>query len=416
MSERPFVIVGASLAGARAAAELRARGFDGRLVLIGAEPEPPYERPPLSKECLRGEWGRDRAWVHPPGFYAEQDIELITATTVTAVDPGARTVTTDDGRLLEFEKLLIATGAEPRRLQVPGAELDGVHYLRTLGDCDAMRARLVTGAHVAVIGAGWIGSEVAAAARQRGCEVTLMDPLRLPNEHALGAEIGEFYRDVHARNGVRLLLGDGVVALEGDGAVRRVRTATGKVVGCDLAVVGIGATPRVELAQAAGIAIENGIATDERLLTSAADVYAAGDVARAYYPFYGRPIRVEHWANALRQGPAAARAMLGVDGVYDELPYFYSHQYEIGMEYSGFVTAWDHVVFRGERESGAFIAFWVHEGRVQAGMNVNVWDVNEDVQALIRSRRQVDIRALADPDTPLASLVGEATASEAPRG
>jgi 3-phenylpropionate/trans-cinnamate dioxygenase ferredoxin reductase subunit len=405
MSERTFVIVGASLAGAKAAEALREHGFDGRVVLIGAEPERPYERPPLSKDYLRGESEREKAFVHAEGFYGDLAIELMTGTTVTAIDPAGGRVTLDGGGELAFDRLLLTTGSEPRRLPVPGAELGGIHYLRTLADCDALRERFGAGGSVAVVGAGWIGSEVAASARQRGLDVTVIDPLELPNERIFGREIGEFYRDVHSRHGVRLLLGEAVEAFEGDGAVRRVRTASGTTVDCDFAVVGIGVTPRVQLAEAAGLAVDNGVAVDEHLRTSAPDVFAAGDVAGAWHPFYGARIRVEHWANALNQGPAAARAMLGQDASYDRLPYFFSDQYDVGMEYSGYATEWDEVAFRGDRDSGEFVAFWLADGRVVAGMNVNVWDVNAHVQALIRSRRPLDVAALTDPDTSLESLV-----------
>ncbi len=407
MSVQTFVIVGASLAGAKAAEELRREGFDGRLVLIGAEPERPYERPPLSKEYLRGEAERGKAYVHTEDFYEQHDIELLLNATVDAIDLGSSRVRLADGRELAFDRLLLTVGAEPRRISVPGAELDGVCYLRTIADCDALRERLGAGGRVAVVGAGWIGSEFAASARQCGLEVALIDPLALPNERVFGAEIGSFYRDVHAQHGVELLLGEGVESFEGSGAVASVRTSGGSVVECDFVVVGIGAVPRVELARHAGITTDNGILVDERLASSAPNVFAAGDVANAWHPFYGRRIRVEHWANALNQGPAAARAMLDQHVSYDRIPYFYSDQYDVGMEYSGYAPDWDQVVFRGERDAGRFIAFWLRDGRVLAGMNVNVWDVTEHVQALIRANQPVDVGKLTDVDTPLDSLVAE---------
>ena len=409
MSEQTFIIIGASLTGAKAAEELREQGFDGRVLLIGAEPERPYERPPLTKDYLRGESEREKAYVHEQGFYEDHQIELETDATVTAIDPAGSRVILDDGRELSYDRLLLATGAEPRRIPIAGAELGGVHYLRTLQDCDALRRRLETGGRVVVVGAGWIGSEFAASARQRGLEVTIVDPLKLPNERIFGAEIGAFYRDVHARHGIGLLLGEGVAAFEGDGAVKLVRTTNGRMLECDFAVVGIGVVPRVRLARDAGLEVDNGIVVDEKLQTSAPDVFAAGDVAHAWHPFYRRRIRVEHWANALNQGPAAARAMLGQQVSYDRIPYFFSDQYEVGMEYSGYATEWDRVVFRGERDSGEFVAFWLRDGRVLAGMNVNVWDVNEHVQALIRSRQTIDVAALSDLDTPLDSLVAQPT-------
>jgi 3-phenylpropionate/trans-cinnamate dioxygenase ferredoxin reductase component len=410
MSKQTFVIAGASLAGAKAAQELREHGFDGRVVLIGAEPERPYERPPLTKDYLRGESEREKAYVHAADFYEQHGIELMTGTTVTAIDPDGSGVTLDGGPELSFDRLLLTTGSEPRPIPAPGAELDGIYYMRSLADCDVLRRRLDDSGRVAVVGAGWIGSEFAASARQLGLEVTVIDPLALPNERIFGAEVGGFYRDVHVQHGVDMLLGQGVEAFEGDGAVARVRTSAGRVVECDFAVVGIGITPRTGLAAEAGLAVDNGVVTNDRLETSAPGIFAAGDLASAWHPFYEQQIRVEHWANALNQGPAAARAMLGEDVSYDRIPYFFSDQYDVGMEYSGYATSWDEVVFRGDRDGGEFIAFWLSDGRVVGGMNVNVWDVNQHVQDLIRSRRAVDVAALTDPDTPLDSLVAEPTA------
>ena len=406
-----FVIVGASLAGAKAAETLREEGFDGRLVLIGDESERPYERPPLTKDYLRAESPREKTYVHAEAFYREHDIELMTGTAVTALDPDRSRITLDDEGELGYERLLLTTGAEPRRLPTPGANLDGIYYLRTLEDCDALRERLDQGGPVAVIGSGWIGAEFVASARQRGADVTVIDPVSVPLERVLGPEVGAIYRDVHRDHGVQLLLGTGVEGFEGDRSVRAVKTSDGRTIECDFAVVGIGVAPRVELAEGAGLNTDNGIVVDQSLATSAPGVYAAGDVANAWHPFYDRHIRVEHWANALNQGPAAARAMLGRAVAYDRIPYFFSDQYDVGMEYSGFATEWDEVVFRGDPASREFIAFWLSEQRVVAGMNVNVWDVNEHLQALIRSRRVVDLATLADPDTPLDSLVGKSEPS-----
>ncbi len=405
MSSQTFVIVGASLAGAKAAEELRTQGFDGRLVLIGSEPERPYERPPLTKDYLRAESEREKAYVHEPDFYKERDIELMTDTTATGIDPGASRVTLDDGRELGYDRLLLATGAEPRRIPIAGADLDGVHYLRTLADCDVQRERLDTGGRAVVMGAGWIGSEFAASARQRGLEVTVISPTALPNQRIFGAEIGAFYRDVHAQHGIELALGEGVEAFEGDGAVARVRTTGGRLVECDFAVVGIGVSPRVELAREAGLEVDGGVLVDEKLETSVSNVFAAGDVASSWHPFYGERVRVEHWSNALNQGPAGARAMLGEPTSYDRIPYFFSDQYDVGMEYSGHAPQWDRVVLRGDPATREFIAFWLRDGRVLAGMNVNVWDVTEPIKALVRSGAAIDRRRLADPDTPLDELL-----------
>src|SRR3954451_1093559 len=321
-AEETIVIVGAALAGAKAAETLRSGGFDGRVVLIGTEEDRPYERPPLSKDYLRGEAGRDVIYVHEPGFYVEQRIELRLRRTATSLDTSLNQVVLDDGEQLRYDRLLLTTGAEPRRLTVPGADLDGVFYLRSAGDSDALRERLDRGGSVVVIGAGWIGSEVAASARQRGLEVTVVEPASVPLERVLGSELGGVYRDVHREHGVEMLLGTGVEAFEGDGAVARVRTGDGRVLDCDFVVVGIGVQPRVALAAQAGLAVENGILADEYLQSSAPGVFVAGDVANAQHPHYGARIRVEHWANALNQGPAAARNMLGAAVAYDPVPYF----------------------------------------------------------------------------------------------
>jgi 3-phenylpropionate/trans-cinnamate dioxygenase ferredoxin reductase subunit len=409
--DHPFVIVGASLAGAKAAETLRAEGFEGRVVLVGAESQRPYERPPLSKDYLRGAAGRDELFVHDPAFYAEQDIELVLGRTAVGLDPAARAVELDDGQRLAYDRLLLTTGAEPRRLAVPGAELDGVLYLRTVEDSDELRRRMARGGAVVVVGAGWIGTEVAASARQLGLDVTVLDPASVPLERVLGREVGAVYRDIHAEHGVRMLMGAGIAACEGDAEVRRVRTTDGQTLACDFVVVGIGAAPRTGLAAAAGLAVDDGVLVDEHLQTSAPGVFAAGDVANARHPFYGERVRVEHWANALRQGPVAAGAMLGRAAVYDRLPYFYSDQYDVGMEYTGYAPTWDRVVLRGDPASREFIAFWLVGDRVVAGMNVNVWDVTEPVETLIRGRVAVDDRRLADPDVGLEELAGEQEAS-----
>jgi 3-phenylpropionate/trans-cinnamate dioxygenase ferredoxin reductase component len=405
MSERTFVIVGASLAGAKAAEELRTQGFDGRIVLVGSESELPYERPPLSKDYLRGESERDAMRVHDEAFYRDGKIELKLGTTATELEPTGGLVHLDDGESIKFDALLLTTGASPRRLDLPGAALDGIHYLRTIADCDAIRAKLAKGGHVAVIGGGWIGSEVAASSRERGLDVTMIAEEDLPNARVFGQEIGEFYRDVHAKHGVELIFGDGAAAFEGDGSVSSVRTESGRVVECDFVVVGAGAIPNTELAQQAGLVVDNGIVVDSHLRSSAPNVYAAGDVANAWHPFYEQRIRIEHWGNALKQGPAAAQSMLGSEDQYELLPYFFSDQYDVGMEYAGRSEPTDEVVFRGDRDAAEFIAFWLRDRRITAGMNVNVWDVNDQIQALINSRKQFDRGALTDPGTPLDSLI-----------
>ncbi|MEA2256284.1 MAG: 3-phenylpropionate/trans-cinnamate dioxygenase ferredoxin reductase component [Solirubrobacteraceae bacterium] len=303
-----------------------------------------------------------------------------------------------------FDGRIVLLGAEPRRPPIPGVDLDGVHVLRTLADSDALRSVLDGGGRLAVVGAGWIGCEVAASARQRGLDVTVIAPTELPLLRVLGPELGAFYRDVHADHGVRLALGTGVEAIEGSGRAERVRTSDGATIDCDAVVLGVGVTPRTALAEGV-LDVDDGILVDASLRASVDGVYAAGDVANHDHPLLGRRVRVEHWANALEQGPIAARAMLGRDVVYDRVPYFFSDQYDVGMEYAGLSEPGDEVVLRGDPATREFIAFWLRDGRVTAGMNVNVWDVNEHIQALVRSGATVDRARLADPDAPLEALV-----------
>lgn len=412
-NQKTFVIVGASLAGAKAAEALRQEGFTGRVVLVGFEDERPYERPPLSKDYLRGESDRDKIYVHDASFYNEQHIELRLGRTAVMLDAAAQEVTLDSTKRLRYDRLLLATGAQPRRLSVPGSDLAGIHYLRSVADADGLRERLGHGGSVVVIGAGWIGAEVAASARQRGLDVTVVEPLSVPLERVLGTEVGAIYRDIHADQGVRMLLGTGVESFEGTGSVERVRTSDGRTLDCDLVVVGVGVAPRTLLAEQAGLGVDNGILVDEHLRTSRPEIFAAGDVANAQHAFYGERVRVEHWDNAIQQATVAARSMLGQTAIHDHVPYFFSDQYDVGMEYSGYARTWDRVVFRGDPASREFIAFWMQQDRVVAGMNVNVWDVSDPIRSLIRERVPVADERLADPDIPLDRLAQqhEATTS-----
>jgi 3-phenylpropionate/trans-cinnamate dioxygenase ferredoxin reductase subunit len=412
-NDQTFVIVGAGLAGAKAAETLRAEGFGGRVLLIGSEDQRPYERPPLSKDYLRGELEREKVYVHPEGFYAEQAIDLLRGRTAVRLDASGHELALDDGERLRYDRLLLTTGAEPRKLSVPGADLDGVLYLRSVEDSDALRERMERAGAVVVIGAGWIGAEVAACARQHGLAVTVVDPNRVPLERVMGAEVGTIYRDLHTEHGVSMLMETHVEAFEGHGRVERVRTRDGRVVEADFVVVGVGVQPRTRLAADAGLMIDDGILVDEHLRTSSPAVFAAGDVANARHPFYGERVRVEHWNNALHQGPVAALNMLDRGVAYDSLPYFFSDQYDTGMEYAGLARRWDRVVFRGDPASREFIAFWLTGDRVVAGMNFNVWDVTDTLQRLIRSRTAVDDEQLTDPDVPLETLAPEAEARPA---
>ena len=409
MPEREtHVIIGAALAGAKTAEALRSEGFEGRIVLIGAESEQPYERPPLSKGYLLGKSPREDARVHAEGWYADNDVELRTGTIVESVEVATRHVVLADGERVRFDGLVFATGAEPRRLGVPGAELAGIHYLRDLADADALKAVLARGGHLVVIGAGWIGLEVAAAARQLGLGVTVVEPAAVPLERALGAELGAFYADVHRANGVELLTGVGLERFEGATAAERVVLDNGRELDAAAVVVGIGITPRTSLAEQAGLLVDNGIVVDERLEASVAGIHAAGDVANAFHPAFGRHVRVEHWANALNQPAVAARSLLGKPASYDRQPYFFSDQYDVGMEFTGDPAGSDQLVIRGDMAAREFIAFRLKAGHVTAGMNVNVWDVTDGIKALIAAPGPVDAARLADPGIDLGEVAGAA--------
>jgi 3-phenylpropionate/trans-cinnamate dioxygenase ferredoxin reductase subunit len=405
-AQEPFVIVGGGLAGAKAAETLRAEGFDGRVVLVAGEEELPYERPPLSKGYLLGKADRESPWVHAADWYGEQGVELRTGVRATRLDAAAHRLTLDTGEELGFAKLLLATGSSARRLPVPGGDLDGVRYLRTLPDADRLLADFTGGGRrVVVVGAGWIGLEVAAAARHHGNDVTIVEPQPTPLHAVLGPEMGRVFARLHREHGVDLFTDTIVRGIRGAaGRVESVATDRHAGLAADVVVVGVGATPNVELAAAAGLEVDNGVVTDDALRTSAPDVFAAGDVASSFHPLFGRYVRVEHWANALDGGPAAARSMLGQEVSYDRVPYFFTDQYDLGMEYSGLGGPGDAVVTRGNPDDGAFIAFWMRDGRVTAGMNVNVWDVTEPIQELIRTRREVPVGSLTDADTPLDRL------------
>ncbi len=402
-----FVIVGGGLAGAKAAETLRAENFDGEIVLFGDEPERPYERPPLSKGILLGKAERDSAFVHPADWYETNNVDLRTGVTVAAFDPQAHTVTAGGGTL-PYDKLLLTTGASPRRIDIPGATLEGVHYLRRFGDTEQLRGAFRAGARVVILGAGWIGLETAAAARLAGSQVTVVEPQPAPLYYALGPELGAVFAALHQAQGVEFRFGETAAEFHGDAAghVGSVLTSAGTVLPADAVVVAIGAGPNTGLASAAGLDVSNGIVTDAALRTSAPDVFAAGDVANSHNPLLGMRVRVEHWANALNGGPAAARSMLGQEVSYDRVPYFYTDQYDLGMECSGLPSpgSYDQVVYRGDPTGLEFIAFWLSAGRLVAGMNVNVWDVADDIQSIIRSARPVDPARLSDPSIPLSEI------------
>lgn len=403
-----FVIVGAGLAGAKAAEALRAEGFTGPITLVGDEVDRPYERPPLSKGYLQGKDDREKVFVHPAHWYQDHNVDLRLEASVSAIDQDTHEVALADGTRIGYDKLLLTTGSSPRVLDIPGATLDGVVYLRRIGDSERIRASFEAGGRVAIIGAGWIGLETAAAARAKDLEVTVVEMADLPLQKVLGDDVAKIFADLHASRGVDMRFGVDVAEITGaDGRVTGVRLSDDTIIPADSVLVGVGITPNTGLAERAGLEVNNGIVVDEHLRTSDPNIFAAGDVASAYHPRLGKHIRVEHWANALNQPVVAAKSMLGEEASYERSPYFYSDQYDLGMEYTGYVgpDGYDQVVFRGDPSSGQFIAFWTNQGHVLAGMNVNLWDVTDEIKALIESGEPVDLTALADPDTPLASLV-----------
>jgi 3-phenylpropionate/trans-cinnamate dioxygenase ferredoxin reductase component len=416
-ADKTFVIVGGGLAGAKAAQTLRAEKFTGRVILICDERDHPYERPPLSKAFLTGGQQRGSVFVHDAAWYAHNDIELHLGQTVTHLDRAARTVRLGDGSLIRYDKLLLVPGSEPCRLDIPGTGLAGVHHLRRISHAELLRGVLASlgreNGRLLIAGAGWIGLEVAAAARGYGVEVTVVEPEPTPLHSVLGPEIGGVFTDLHQEHGVRFHFGARLTEIIGqDGMVFAATTDDGDEHPAHAVLAAIGAAPRTALAEAAGLTLADrseggGIAVDASLRTCDPDIHAAGDVANVEHPLLGRRLRVEHWANALNGGPAAARAMLGHEVSYDSVPYFFSDQYDLGLEYSGYAAPgdYDQVVCRGDIAKREFIAFWLREGRVLAGMNVNVWDVAETVQKLIRSRARVDAQRLADPATPLSALL-----------
>ena len=421
MPEGPVhVIIGASLAGAKAAETLRDEGFGGPIVLLGTEADRPYERPPLSKGYLLGKADRPSLFVHDEHWYAGHQVDLRLGVTAVGIDRAARRVDLDTGDAVGYDRLLLTTGAYPRMLQVPGGDLDGVHYLRTTAESEALATALapIPGeeTRVVIVGGGWIGLEVAAAAREKGCTVTVLEPEDTPLHRQVGPELGQRFADLHREHGVQFRLGDSAREFRGDeGRVIAVLTAEGAELPADVVVIAIGAAPNVALAREAGLEVAapeagDGVLVDAALRTSDPDIFAAGDVASVAHPLLGRRVRVEHWANALHGGPAAARSMLGQAVSYDRVPYFFSDQYDLGMETSGLPEPghYDQVVYRGDPATLEFVAFWLSGGAVVAGMNVNVWDVTDDIQALIRAGyagTPVDTARLADPGVPLAEAL-----------
>jgi 3-phenylpropionate/trans-cinnamate dioxygenase ferredoxin reductase subunit len=404
MPPSTIAIVGASLAGSSAAATLREEGFDGRVVLLGAEPQLPYDRPPLSKAYLRGQMPFEKTALRQPEFYRERAIETRLGTTVVSVDPEKRTLQLEDGERLAFDSVLVATGGRNRRLPLPGLDLPGVYDLRTVADADRIRAAIARGGRAVVVGMGFIGAEVAASLRQCGLAVTAIEPFKTPLYRALGEEIGRVVEGLHRDHGVELVLGEAVAAFEGPGRVECVVTRSGRRLDCDFAVVGLGLEPVTEPLAGTGVRIDDGIVVDEYCRTNVPGIYAAGDVANHYHPVFGRHLRVEHWQNGVKQGAAAARSMLGRGQPYDEIHWFWSDQYDANIQYAGFPAAWEAIVVRGSLASRKFLAFYLAGGRVEAAVAINQGRDLRRALPIIKARQPVDPARLQDPDVDLRLL------------
>ena len=400
-----FVIVGASLAGGTAAAALRQGGFDGDVILVGEEPHPPYERPPLSKQYLRGEVPFEKALVRPTGFYDDNRIETRFGVAATRINSAARKVELSRGRPVHFDKLLIATGVRNRRPPIPGLDLQNVFDLRSVDDADALRTEIVSGRKAAVIGMGFIGCEIAASLRQKGIEVACIEPSPTPLFRVLGEQVGQVMSAIHHEHGVETFVDDVVTGFEGNGRVERVVTRRGRRVDCDFAVVGAGVEPAIEFVGGSGVKTDNGIFVDEYCRTNVPDIYAAGDVANHYHPVFQKRMRVEHWQNAMQQGAAAARSMLGKGKPYDAVHWFWSHQYDVNLQYAGFHQEWDEVLVRGNPDTRNFIAFYLHEGRIDAVVALNRGKDVRRAMPLIKARAAIDPRQLRDEGVDLRSLV-----------
>jgi 3-phenylpropionate/trans-cinnamate dioxygenase ferredoxin reductase component len=410
MMSETFVIVGAGLAGGAAVFTLRQDGFDGRVILIGAEKHPPYERPPLSKEYLRGESSFEQALFQPHDFYDENGIELRCGVRATRIDAREKTVELDSGEHVAYDRLLYAAGVKNRHVQVPGSDLEGVYSLRTVADCDLIRGEISPGRKAVVVGMGFIGSEVAASLRQSGVEVTVVDRNTVPLRRVLGEEVGRVIEGIHRDHGAELIFEDSVAAFEGESRVEGVTTTKGRRLGCDFVVVALGVEPVVEPLTGTGVEIDNGVVVDEYCRTGVEGIYAAGDVANHYHPVFGRHIRVEHWQNALKQGEAAARSMLGDGEPYREIPWFWSDQYEHNLQYAGFHRDWDELVVRGSLEDLSFVAFYRKDERVLAAVAMDRGrDLRRSVP-LIKGRERIEASKLRDPDVDLRTLVTAANA------
>jgi 3-phenylpropionate/trans-cinnamate dioxygenase ferredoxin reductase subunit len=402
-----FAILGGGLAGWSAAATLRDRGYDGRIVIIANEREPPYDRPPLSKDYLRGERTRAETLLRPAPWYAEQEIELETGVTATHLDASNHRVVLDGGRELAYERVLVATGGRPRRLDVPGSDLAGIMYLRSIEDAERIREALLPGLRVCIVGGGFIGLEVAAAARRRGAEVTIIEALSAPLERILGHAIGDVCGELHRDQGVNIRTGCAVAGFAGTQRVSGVLAADGSLIGCDAAIVGVGIEPAVEALAGSGVKVGDGVVVDALMRTTVEGVYAAGDVARHAHPRHGS-VRVEHWQNALDQGATAARNMLDAAEPYAPVHWFWSDQYDSNLQYAGFAPRWDSVVLRGDPADRSFLAFYLTDGALTAAFGMNRGRDVRRAARLIESGQRIDPRALSDEGLDLRELASRA--------
>ncbi len=404
-SERTFVVVGAGQAGGCAVESMRAQEFDGRIVLIGEENYPPYERPPLSKELLAGDLGPERTFLKNETFYREREIELRLGARVTAIECSEQRIRLSDGDTIGYDKLLLTTGSRVRKPSIPGADLAGTFYLRDIDDSLAIRSRLNPDARLVIVGGGYIGLEVAAAARRRGCHVTVLELQDVVMGRVVAPEISRFYAEVHREHGVDIRTGAEVLRIEGGDRVERVVCADGLIVPADLVVIGVGILPNSELAEDAGLAVDNGVVVDEYGQTSDPQIFAAGDLANHPNPILGRRLRLESWQNAQNQAISTAKAMCGNGVPYAEVPWFWSDQYDLNLQMLGVAEHWDRLVFRGSVEERKFSVFYLLDGIIVAANAINSARDVAPARKMIAERRPVEAEVLASPDIPLKRLL-----------
>lgn len=400
-----MVIIGANLAGAMAATTLRDEGYEGGITLIGAEAHLPYERPPLSKKYLKGEQSLERLFIRPASYYVERKIETRLSMPVVRIDPQAKVAELESGERIPYHKALVATGVRNRKLNVPGVTLPGIYDLRDVSQADFIRQECAPGRRAVVVGMGFIGSEVAATLRQLDVEVTVVEPLKIPLARALGEEVGRIFEQFHHEHGVQMFFGEFVAHFEGGQRVQRVVTSTGRQLDCDFVVVGVGVEPNTDVVAGTGVKLDNGIVVDEFCQTNIDGIYAAGDVANHFHPLIGRHIRVEHYQNAIMQGQAAARNMLGKQQSYAEVHWFWSDQYDYNIQYAGFHGHWDEFVVRGSLAERNFVGFYLKDRRINAAIAINRGKDVRLAMQLIQAKVEVEAKTLQDESVKLRSLI-----------